>query len=169
VVGQRAADPPTQVQFLPPAPGERVKILFVHADYLKYRAKERTRFAEDVEDGRKIGAMTDPLIAFTCVEVADERLGDIVEEAKREIQEVAEKLGSKNIALFPFAHLSRDLAPPMFAIKVLSDLENRLQGDGYSVLRAPFGWYKVFEFRTKGHPLAVLSRSIPNKAKEASG
>ncbi|MEM2907962.1 MAG: threonyl-tRNA synthetase editing domain-containing protein [Candidatus Hadarchaeales archaeon] len=146
-----------------------MKILFMHADYLEYEVKERTRFAEDVENGRRTGRMADPLIAFTCVEGSDERLNGIVEEAKKEIEDVAKRLRSKNIALFPFAHLSSDLAPPPFAIKVLADLESSLKEDGYSVLRVPFGWYKVFEFRTKGHPLAVLSRSIPNSTRKMSG
>lgn len=168
MVGRWAADPLTQVQFLPPASGERMKILFVHADYVGYRAKEKTKFAEEVEDGRKVGRMEGPLIAFICVEGRDEGLNGAVDEALREIEDVAKKVKAKNIALFPFAHLSPDLASPTFAIKLLTDLGKGLRGNGYSVLRAPFGWYKVFEFRTKGHPLAVLSRSIPNQMKQAS-
>jgi len=145
-----------------------MKILFAHADYLNYRVKERTKFAEEVGEGRKVGNMADPLIAFTCVERNDESLNGIAEEALAEIKDVANKVKAKNIALFPFAHLSHDLASPTFAVKLLTDLENKLRGDGYFVLRAPFGWYKVFEFRTKGHPLALLSRSIPNQVKKIS-
>lgn len=142
--------------------------MFVHADYIGYEARERTKFAEEVEDGRKVGRMENPLIAFTCVEGSDEGLNGAVEETLREIEDVAKGVKAKNIALFPFAHLSSDLASPTFAIKLLTDLEKGLRGNGYSVLRAPFGWYKVFEFRTKGHPLAVLSRSIPNRMRQVS-
>jgi threonyl-tRNA synthetase len=143
-----------------------MKILFAHADYLNYRVRDRTKFAEEVEEGRKVGNIADPLIAFTCVERADEKLNGIAEKALAEIKDVANKVKARNIALFPFAHLSSDLASPTFAVKLLTDLENKLRRDGYFVLRAPFGWYKVFEFRTKGHPLALLSRSIPNQAKQ---
>jgi len=145
-----------------------MKILFVHADYISYKARERTKFAEEVEDDRKVGRMEDPLIAFTCVERNDEGLNGVIGEALGEIEDVAKKVKAKNIALFPFAHLSPNLASPTFAMKLLTDLEKGLREDGYSVLRAPFGWYKVFEFRTKGHPLALLSRSIPNRIKQAS-
>jgi len=145
-----------------------MKILFVHADYMNYRARERTKFAEEVGEDRKVGRIEDPLIAFTCVEKIDENLNGIAEEALAEIRDVANKVKAKNIALFPFAHLSHDLASPTFAVKLLTDLENKLREDDYLVLRAPFGWYKVFEFRTKGHPLALLSRSIPNQAKQIS-
>jgi len=145
-----------------------MKILFAHADYLNYRVKERTKFAEEVEEPRKVGRIEDPLIAFTCVERNDENLNGIAEGALAEIKDVANRVKAKNIALFPFAHLSHNLASPTFAVKLLVDLENKLKEDGYLVLRAPFGWYKVFEFRTKGHPLALLSRSIPNQAKQNS-
>jgi len=145
-----------------------MKILFVHADYLSYKARERTKFAEEVEEGRRAGNINDPLIAFTCVERIDENSNGIAEEALAEIKDVANRVKAKNIALFPFAHLSHDLASPTFAVKLLADLENKLRVEGYLVLRAPFGWYKVFEFRTKGHPLALLSRSIPNQVKKIS-
>ena len=145
-----------------------MKILFVHADYMDYRARERTKFAEEVEEGRRAGNINDPLIAFTCVERIDENSNGIAGEALAEIKDVANRVKAKNIALFPFAHLSHDLASPTFAVKLLADLENKLRVEGYLVLRAPFGWYKVFEFRTKGHPLALLSRSIPNQVKKIS-
>lgn len=143
-----------------------MKILFVHADYLNYRVRGKTRLAEEVEEARKVGNMADPLIAFTCVERVDESANGRVEEALEEIKDVASKVGAKNIALFPLAHLSSDLASPTLAVKVLTDLESVLKENGYQVLRAPFGWYKVFEFRTKGHPLALLSRSIPNQSRQ---
>jgi len=145
-----------------------MKILFAHADYLKYRVKEKTKFAEVVEEGRKAGSIDDPLIAFTCVEKSDEKLNGIAEEALAEIKDVADKVKAKDIVLFPFAHLSPDLASPTFAVNLLTELENRLRDDGHKVLRVPFGWYKVFEFRAKGHPLALLSRSIPNQVKLVS-
>jgi threonyl-tRNA synthetase len=146
----------------------KMKILFAHADYLKYEVKEETKFAEAVDESRRAANVTNPLIAFTCVEKSDEKINDIVEEASNEIKDVANKVKAKDIVIFPFAHLSPDLASPTFAVNLLTELEHRLGGDGHTVLRAPFGWYKVFEFRTKGHPLALLSRSIPNQQTKKS-
>lgn len=140
--------------------------MFVHADYLKYRAREKTRFAEMVEESRKEGAIEDPLIVFASVESTDEKSNGIAEEALAGIKDVANKVKARNIALFPFAHLSSDLASPTYAVSLLSDIEKRLRDEGYQVLRPPFGWYKVFEFRTKGHPLSLLSKSLPNHAKK---
>lgn len=145
-----------------------MKILFAHADYLRYRVKEKTKFAEVVDGSRKAGSIDDPFIAFTCVEKNDEKLNCIAEEASAEIKDAADKVKAKDIVIFPFAHLSPDLASPTFAVNLLAEIENRLRDDGHKVLRAPFGWHTMFELRTKGHPLALLSRSIPNQVKLVS-
>ncbi len=112
--------------------------------------------------------MRDPLIVFISVEKSDEKAdkcGDLIEKAIAEIEDVASKVKTKNVTLFPFAHLSDELAAPQIAIEVLSCIECKLGDRGYGVLRVPFGWYKAFEFKSKGHPLAVLSRSVPRATK----
>jgi threonyl-tRNA synthetase len=40
------------------------------------------------------------------------------------------------------------------------DLETRAREEGYEVFRAPFGWYKGFDLKAKGHPLSEWSREI---------
>ncbi len=139
----------------------RVKLLFVHANYINYQAKEKAKSAEDIPRERRSGGMRDPLIVFICAEKRDEKSDDVIEKTLAEVKDVASKVKTKNITLFPFAHLSNDLADPDFAIRILKCIECKLTDEGYHMLRVPFGWYKAFEFKSKGHPLAVLSRSIP--------
>ncbi|MEM2192117.1 MAG: threonyl-tRNA synthetase editing domain-containing protein, partial [Candidatus Hadarchaeales archaeon] len=79
------------------------------------------------------------------------------------IKDVASKVKAKNLVLFPFAHLSSSLSSPEFAVQILKCLECKLAEEGFRVMRVPFGWYKAFEFKSKGHPLSVLSRSIPKE------
>jgi hypothetical protein len=43
-----------------------------------------------------------------------------------------------------------------------SNLEKELSKK-HKVIRAPFGYYKTFELKVKGHPLSELSREIGNK------
>ncbi|MBM3309827.1 MAG: threonine--tRNA ligase, partial [Candidatus Altiarchaeales archaeon] len=43
--------------------------------------------------------------------------------------------------------------------QLLADIYDELRGD-FKVLKAPFGWYKSFELKCKGHPLSELSRTI---------
>lgn len=144
-----------------------MKLLFVHADYVNYRVKGRTKFAEEIGQERRAGGMRDPLIVFACVEKIDGQT-NVVEGTVREIKDVASKVKTRNITLFPFAHLSEDLASPFCAVELLTQVEGKLKEDGFLVIRVPFGWYKAFEFKSKGHPLAVLSRSIPRRANPAT-
>ncbi len=145
-----------------------MKLLFVHANYINYQVKEKAKSAEEISRDRRSGGMRDPLIVFACAEKMDEKSDDVIEKTLAEVKDVASKVKTNNIALFPFAHLSDDLADPEFAIQVLKCIECKLIEEGYRVLRVPFGWYKAFEFKSKGHPLAVLSRSVPRKANPAS-
>jgi threonyl-tRNA synthetase len=39
-------------------------------------------------------------------------------------------------------------------------IEEALKKEGFSVKRSPFGWYKGFDIKCKGHPLSELSRDI---------
>ena len=143
-----------------------MKLLFVHADYLNYQVKERTKLAEVISNDRKTGGMRNPLIVFACVEKVDGQK-NVVEGTVREIKDVASMVKTRNITLFPFAHLSEDLASPFCAIELLKQVEAKLKEDGFLLIRVPFGWYKAFELKSKGHPLAVLSRSVPRKANPA--
>jgi threonyl-tRNA synthetase len=144
-----------------------MKLLFVHANYINYKVKEKTKSAEEIPRERRSGGMRDPLIVFACAEKMDEKSDDVAEKASAEIKNVASMVKTSNIALFPFAHLSDELANPEAAIQILKCIECKLVDGGYRVLRVPFGWYKIFEFKSKGHPLSVLSRSIPRKANPA--
>ena len=145
-----------------------MKLLLVHADYLNYQIREKAKFAEEVPSAKRVGGMRNPLIAFACAETVDEKSGDVIEKTADEIRGVATKVKAQNIVLFPFAHLSDDLASPEIAIQILKCVKCKLTDDGYQVLRVPFGWYKIFEYKCKGHPLAVQSRSIPRNKSPAS-
>lgn len=142
---------------------EYMKILFIHANYVNYKVKRKTKLAEEIDEKGKTGSMHDPLISFICVEGTDENNGNVKGLAKRtfeEIENIASKIKTQNIVLFPFAHLSDNLASPNFAVSTLTEVKSKLEASDFRTLRVPFGWYKEFEFRSKGHPLAVLSRSV---------
>ncbi|MEW6222462.1 MAG: threonyl-tRNA synthetase editing domain-containing protein [Candidatus Hadarchaeota archaeon] len=149
-----------------------MKLLCIHASYFNYQVKEKAKAAEEITPDQKAGGMRDPLIVFASAEKTDDkpseactvRPGDVIENTLTEIKLIASKVKTKNIVLFPFAHLSTELATPEAAIQILKCVACKLEEENYRVLRVPFGWYKAFEFKSKGHPLAVLSRSFPRKA-----
>src|SRR3989344_4283792 len=91
---------------------------------------------------------------MTAVEKSDTDLDATVKDISHQVK-------SKNIVLYPYAHLSSDLASPEVAIEVLDRAEKELSRiKGFSVTKAPFGYYKEFELKVKGHPLSELSREI---------
>ncbi|WP_457611892.1 threonine--tRNA ligase [Methanocaldococcus sp.] len=141
-----------------------MRMLLIHSDYLEFEAKEKTKIAEDTEILR--GRMDECLSCFIAVEREDEsNINGIVKKAVEEIEKVAEQLKVKNIVIYPYAHLSSDLSSPEVALKVLKSIEEKLK-EKYSVLRAPFGWYKAFKLSCKGHPLSELSRKIVPEEEE---
>ncbi len=138
-----------------------MRVLFIHADYIEYEAREKAlKNAEEIEKRKE--RCDECLVAFISVEEGDD---GIAPRASKEIEEIAEKLNVERIVLYPYAHLSPKLASPDVAMKVLLNLESIL-GEKYEVCRAPFGWYKSFVISCKGHPLSELSKEIRAEGEE---
>jgi len=139
-----------------------MRVLFIHADYIEYEARERAiKNAEELEHKKE--RCEECLVAFISVEEGDE---GIEARAVSEIRDVTDKLNVKRIVLYPYAHLSNKLAAPDIAVKVLRALESKLRAS-YEVCRAPFGWYKSFVVSCKGHPLSELSKEIRSEGEKA--
>jgi threonyl-tRNA synthetase len=139
-----------------------MRLLFIHSDHLSFEATEQAGpdGLAETEGVPMSGEMEECVTVFISVESGDEEdLDGTVENATDELRDVADQLGTDNVVLYPYAHLSEDLASPDAAKTVLQRLESALETD-YEVLRAPFGWYKSFEVACKGHPLAELSRHV---------
>jgi threonyl-tRNA synthetase len=125
---------------------------------MKYGVREKTKVAEEIRDDEREGEAENVLVVFTAVEKDDEKNPEeIVKSASEEIKKIRDDVGASRVLIYPYAHLSDNLASPSFAVKILEDLKKSIDGE---VMRAPFGWYKYFEIRCKGHPLSELSRTI---------
>ncbi len=136
-----------------------MRLLLIHSDYIEYEAKKKTKMAE--EGAVLADSVTEALTVFCAVESVDEEDPEnVVMQAVKEIDDVADKVKVDNIVIYPYAHLSSDLASPEIAVTVLKALEAELHAEGFKVKRAPFGWYKSFKISCKGHPLSELSRTI---------
>lgn len=138
-----------------------MRLLLIHSDHIEYEARKKTKAAE--EDAVLKDGLDEALAVFCAVESLDEEnIDDAVRQAVEEIVNTARQLGTTNIMIYPYAHLSSDLASPEVAVSALRDIEEALreQEDGFVVRRAPFGWYKAFSLSCKGHPLSELSRTI---------
>ena len=141
-----------------------MRLLLMHVDYIEYKVTKASKYAEDADDSRKQARMEEALVAFVAAERGDEMsIDDVAADAANAISDVATKVATKRVMIYPYAHLSSDLASPETALNILQKIESLLVG--CEVLRAPFGWYKSFSLKCKGHPLAELSRSIQPEAK----
>lgn len=133
-----------------------MKILFIHSDHLEYRVREKAiENPEPVELQEE--SIDEVLVCFISVETSDSE--SMLNNVAAEIKDVALKVKATKLVLYPYAHLSSDLADPETAKKLLRELEELLNKE-YEVHRAPFGWYKSFTISCKGHPLSELSKSI---------
>jgi len=137
-----------------------MKLLLIHSDFIEYEVKDKA-IKNPEETKVKTDRFEEALTAFTAVEKVDEKSPQkAVLQAVNEIKKTAEQLKAKNIMLYPYAHLSSNLASPKKAQEILVEIEYELKQKNFNVKRSPFGWYKAFKISCKGHPLSELSREI---------
>ena len=144
---------------------ETLRLLLIHADKFEYEAKEKAvKEPESLPDHAKKGTLQDGLVVFCTVEKQDETSPEnTASNAAESIEEVLGWLKTRRVMIYPYAHLSTDLAGREPAIATLKILESKLSEKGYEVSRAPFGWYKSFTISAKGHPLSELSRTVTSQ------
>jgi len=143
-----------------------MRVLLLHTDYIEFEVKKKALKDPDPVE-KKTQRLEECIACFMSVEKADEADPDfVVSELVSVIDKMAGQVGAKNVAVYPYAHLSSDLASLSIAQKVLDDAYARIS-EKYDSIKAPFGWYKSFELKCKGHPLSELSRTIvPGQAKK---
>lgn len=148
-----------------------MKILTLHCDFIRFKpVRKAIKEAEAIE--KKETEVKDALVVLTAVEKSDEdKPSAIVDGLIANIKDVAKKVKTKKVVLYPYAHLSASLASPKAAMQILKDATKKLR-KSFKVTAAPFGWYKQFNIQCKGHPLSELSREITaeieiKKGKEA--
>ena len=137
-----------------------MKILSLHCDYIKFKAlKKALKEPEELSEAdKKEKTVKEALVILTAVENGDNDSKELVEN----IKDLAKQVKAENIVLYPYAHLSPNLSSPDVAVQILKQAEKELVKTKLfkQVVRAPFGYYKEFELKCKGHPLSELSRSF---------
>ena len=137
-----------------------MKTLNLHVDYIEWKGLKKA--LKNIEDFPKQDIskkrVEQALVVLTAIEKPDSL--EILNKYIKNIQEIAEQVKTKNIVLYPYAHLSKELGKPSIAIEILEAAEKELIKKKFTVTRAPFGYYKSFELKVKGHALSELSREI---------
>ena len=136
-----------------------MRILTVHADYIEVEPKKQA--IKDAEALVKEGVerFDEVLVVFTAVEEGDEELM-MAERLAQETIAVADQVKAKNILLYPLVHLTSKPSKPSVAKNVIMKAESLLKEKGYTAAHSPFGWYKGYTLKCKGHPLSELSREL---------
>lgn len=134
-----------------------MKMLMFHTDFVEYEPVEREgRVFEEAETGRR--RFEDVILALTTVEEGDDET--TVNKAVSELKDYSSKIGNRRVLIYPYAHLSNNLATPEKALETLRILREKCRAEGMEVYTSPFGWTKALSLSVKGHPLAEQFRSI---------
>jgi threonyl-tRNA synthetase len=141
-----------------------MRILQLHSDFIEYEPiKKEIKIAEECEKKKK--RFEDIVVLFTAIEEGDNE--DVIKKAVDEIKLSLDVIKAKKVLIYPYAHLSKDLANPNTALKLMKEMENYSKKSGLETYRAPFGWNKQFSIKIKGHPLAEQSKVfLPGKTTE---
>ena len=136
-----------------------MRVLSIHATRMWYHATKKTKMAEPAvvrED-----QMEECVVLFCCIEKLDEKdPGHVIRSSADNVLKRLAMLRVNRVLIYPYAHLTSTLGAPEVALVILKGLESVLREASVEVKRAPFGWYKEFQIRGKGHPLADLSMTI---------
>src|ERR687898_2423002 len=135
-----------------------MRLLQLHSDFVEYEpiAKEISEAEETVPRARK--RLEEVVIVFVAVESQDDET--VAADAIAEVRSFLRNVNCQRLLIYPYAHLSSDLARPTPALLVLREFEGMAKESIKEVYRAPFGWTKSLNIRTKGHPLAESAKTI---------
>ncbi|MFZ8922139.1 MAG: threonine--tRNA ligase [Nitrosopumilaceae archaeon] len=133
-----------------------MRILQLHCDSIEYTPtkKEIKSAEENVDTDTK--KLEELVVAFVAIEKDDD--SSVAQDAISQIKNSMEKIGCKKLLLYPYAHLSSNLASPSTAISLLKEMEE--SANDLDVSHSPFGWTKSYKVQVKGHPLAESSKVI---------
>ena len=135
-----------------------MRLLQLHSDFIEYEPIEKEiRDAEDIQSKSKV-RLEDLVVVFVAVENGDDEA--VAKAAAAEIKKYLDTVKAERLLVYPYAHLSSDLAPPSVAAGIVKSVEQAAKQYLGETYRAPFGWTKSFQIKVKGHPLAENAKEI---------
>jgi threonyl-tRNA synthetase len=135
-----------------------MRVIQLHSDFIEYTpVRKEIEQAEENISNDKV-RLEDLVVILTAVEKGDNE--KVVYEAVEEIKKYLNTVKSEKLLIYPYAHLSSNLASPKEAFEILRLFENTARNFLQDVYRAPFGWTKAFNIKVKGHPLAENAKEI---------
>ncbi len=134
-----------------------MRILQLHSNFIEYEAIEK-EIPNAEEPEKKCDRIEEVAVLFTAVEEGDDT--NVVKKALEATKASLDQLKVNRVMIYPYAHLSNNLAKPVDALKILNEMREQFKQLGIETYSAPFGWCKKFSVSIKGHPLAENLRII---------
>ncbi len=135
-------------------------MLQLDVDRIAYQLiKPESSVYEQSED--KSVSIDDAVAMLISIESGDN--DDIAAKAVDDTVDYMRKNKRRRLVVYPFAHLSNDLAKPDAAMRLIALMADKARAS-VEVKKAPFGWNKKLSIDIKGHPLAEQARSYGDAA-----
>jgi threonyl-tRNA synthetase len=130
-----------------------MRVLQLHAEFFEYEpvSREIQEKYADQDVSRETVRLQDLVVILVAVEEGDELA--IVRAAAQDIKEYMRRIKNNKLLIYPYSHLSSNLASPQQALEIMNLMKEAMKED-IEVRRAPFGWTKSFSVKVKAHPLA---------------
>src|SRR6185437_12493080 len=141
-----------------------MRLLQLHSDFIEYEPVAREiKDAEDNVSKSKV-RLEDLVVVLIAIENDDDE--SVARIAAGEIKKYLDTVKSKRLLIYPYAHLSSNLAAPATAVGIIKAVENIARESIDEVHKAPFGWTKAFDIRVKGHPLAENAKVLTRQQQQ---
>ena len=138
-----------------------MRILQLHCNSIEYTPTQKEiKSAENIEDPQT-QILEEVVVAFVAIEDGDD--SSVAQNAVSQIKDSMGKIGCKKLLLYPYAHLSSNLAKPSVAMTLLEEMESA--ASDLQVSHSPFGWTKSYKIQVKGHPLAESFKVVTKDSK----
>jgi len=137
-----------------------LKVLQLHVDFVEYEPIQiESSVYEDVE--KKVYRVDDALLLLISIEKDDSE--ELADEVVKDSLDFMDRMKINRLVLYPYAHLSTNLAPPHKALNILKKIREEASSKKIQIYYAPFGWNKRLVISVKGHPLAEQLKSYGDR------
>ncbi|UCE13118.1 MAG: threonine--tRNA ligase [Candidatus Heimdallarchaeota archaeon] len=144
-----------------------MQLLLIHSDGFSWKVNDKAvsnpESLSDIILGEYETADS-VMIIFIGVENTDtNNTSQLLNKTILEIQRALQDVKETNVILYPWVHLVKTTpAKPADALRILQSIQEQLMEKfpDFHILRAPFGYYKGFALKCKGHALAERSKEI---------
>ncbi len=141
-----------------------MKILQLDVEKMEYELVSPEASVYEQSDKKKF-SVEDAVVLLVSIEKGDNK--EVADQAIEDALKFMEAEKRKKLLIYPFAHLSSNLANPKDAMELINYMYERAS-KRCEAMKAPFGWNKKWDIKIKGHPLAEQSKSYAPTEKGAA-